>query len=301
VITAGFPPGRSKGSRKAHRKCADVMDTLELTATQKQRLRELGGEEFVHLTFLGVNEREKKFGDIQLALERKNKEELLRLLRSTRKPAIRQIEREMAEALAGAGFTEVVTPSIISRDFIKRMDITEAQNLWRQIFWLDERRCLRPMLAPNLYHVMRELRRVTKPVSIFEVGSCFRKESKGREHAEEFTMLNAVELAPKMDANERLKEMIDVSLQAIGMAEYHLEEVKSEVYGETIDVLVDGVEVASAATGPHRLDRNWQVVEPWAGVGFGLERLAMVRKGCKILGHVSRSLSHLDGSSLSVM
>jgi len=275
--------------------------TSDFTETQKQRLRELGGEDFIDLSFPSANEREKKFDEIELALARKNKEDLLRLLTSTKRPVLRQIEREIVQALDDAGFTEVVTPSIISREFIIRMGITEAHDLWRQIFWLDARRCLRPMLAPNLYHLMRELRRISKPVSIFEVGSCFRKESKGREHSEEFTMLNAVELAPQKNATERLKEMIDISLRAVGMTEYRLQEVESEVYGKTVDVVVKGVEVASGATGPHMLDRNWLVIDPWAGVGFGLERLAMVRKPSKILGHVSRSLSHLDGSSLSIM
>jgi len=271
------------------------------TETQKQRLIEIGGEELIDLSFLTTSEREQKFDEIELALVRRNKEGLLRLLTSTRRPVLRQIEREMAQALIEAGFTEVVTPSIISREFIIRMGITEAHDLWKQIFWLDAKRCLRPMLAPNLYHVMRELRRISKPVSIFEVGSCFRKESKGREHSEEFTMLNAVELAPKKSASERLKEMIDISLRSVGMTDYRLQKVESEVYGETVDVVVKEVEVASGAIGPHALDRNWSVIEPWAGVGFGLERLAMVRKPSKILGHVSRSLSHLDGSSLSVM
>ena len=156
------------------------------------------------------------------------------------------------------------------------------------------------MLAPGLYHVMRELRKISKPVSIFEIGSCFRKESKGREHAEEFTMLNAVELAPKKDPRERLKEMIEIILQGVGISEYRLQEVESEVYGKTFDIVVKGIEVASGATGPHELDKKWLVIDPWAGVGFGLERLVMVRKKCKNLGHVSRSLSYLNGASLSV-
>lgn len=274
---------------------------LEFTTTQKQRLRELGGEDFIDLTFPSADKRDKQFDEVELALVRKNKKDLLGLLTSTRRPVVKQIELEMVQALVDSGFTEVVTPSIISREFITCMGLTEAHDFWRQIFWLDSRRCLRPMLAPNLYHVMRDLRKISSPVSIFEVGSCFRKESKGREHAEEFTMLNAVELAPHENASERLKEIIDISLKAVGMRDYRLQEVESEVYGETVDVVVKGVEVASGATGPHALDRKWSVIDPWAGVGFGLERLAMVRRPCKILGHVSRSISHLDGSSLSVM
>lgn len=273
---------------------------LEFTETQKQRLTDLGGQDS-ELRFSNAAERDKKFDEIELALVKKNKEQLMKLLNSTRRPMLKQIERELTQALTDAGFTEVVTPSIISREFITRMGITENHALWKQIFWVDSRRCLRPMLAPNLYHVMRELRRIATPVSIFEVGSCFRKESKGHEHTEEFTMLNAVELAPRKNAKERLKEIVDVSLRSVGTTNYEFRKAESEVYGETVDVLVNDIEVASGATGPHVLDGNWQVIDPWAGVGFGLERLAMVRKTCQNIGHVSKSLSHLDGSSLSVM
>ncbi|HYB67657.1 MAG TPA: pyrrolysine--tRNA(Pyl) ligase large subunit [Candidatus Acidoferrales bacterium] len=279
--------------------CGNLAD-IEFTETQKQRLTDLGGEE-LDLRFSNAAEREKKFDEIELALVKTNKEHLLKLLKSTRRPMLRQIERELTQALVDAGFTEVVTPSIISREFITRMGITEGHALWRQVFWIDPMRCLRPMLAPNLYHIMRNLRRISTPVSIFEVGSCFRKESKGREHAEEFTMLNVVELAPRSNAIERLKEIVDVSLKSVGTTNYELRKAKSEVYGETIDVVVNDIEVASGATGPHVLDGNWQVIDPWAGVGFGLERLAMIRNPCRNIGHVSRSLSYLDGSSLNVM
>jgi phenylalanyl-tRNA synthetase alpha chain len=280
--------------------CVNLVD-LELTETQKQRLTELGGEGLTDLRFPNATERDKKFDEIELTLVNKNKQGLVKLLGSTRRPTLRQIERELAQALVDAGFTEVMTPSIISRESIMRMGLTESHDLWKQIFWVDSKRCLRPMLAPSLYHVMKKLHRISTPVSIFEVGSCFRKESKGREHAEEFTMLNAVELAPQKDPIERLKEIVDISLTAVGMTNYRFKKVESEVYGETIDVVVDDIEVASGATGPHVLDRNWLVIDPWAGVGFGLERLAMVRKRCKNLSHVGRSLSHLDGYSLSVM
>jgi phenylalanyl-tRNA synthetase alpha chain len=275
--------------------------SLEFTETQKQRLKKLGDEELVGSRFLNATERDEKFDETERVLVKKNKEGLLRLLKSTRKPLLRQIERELSQALTDAGFTEVMTPSIISKEFITRMGITESHSLWKQIFWIDSRRCLRPMLAPNLYHVMRELRRISTPVSIFEVGSCFRKESKGREHAEEFTMLNAVELAPRKSPSERLKEIVDVGLRAVGTPNYRFQKVQSEVYGETLDVLANDIEVASGAIGPHELDKKWLVIDPWAGVGFGLERLAMVRRITNNIGHVGRSLNHLDGSSLSVM
>jgi len=277
------------------------MKHFGFTTSQKQRLKELDGDDYLDLTFADEGEREKSFNDIARALERKNKEDLLRLLRITRRPTLRKIEREMADTLNHAGFTEVVTPSIISKEFINRMGITESHSLWKQIFWLEQNKCLRPMLAPNLYYIMRNLRRISRPVSIFEVGSCFRKETSGRQHVEEFTMLNAVELAPDKKPMERLEEIIEIILKGIAIPNYRLERAESDVYGETIDVLVEGVEVASAATGPHQLDKYWEIFEPWAGVGFGLERLTMVRKQSKSLGHVSRSFGHLDGACLSVL
>jgi len=44
------------------------------------------------------------------------------------------------------------------------------------------------------------------------------------------------------------------------------------------DVGGDGAEVCSAAVGPNPLDGNWGIVEPWVGLGFGLERLIMVAR-----------------------
>jgi phenylalanyl-tRNA synthetase alpha chain len=274
------------------------MKALEFTTSQKQRLMELGGFDFLDLKFPSESDRETQFTEISVRLERKSKQDLLEFLKTTRKPVIRRLENEIVDGLTNAGFAEVLTPIIIPMEFIRRMGITEDHKLWKQIFWLDTKRCLRPMLAPNLYHIMRQLRRISRPVSIFEVGSCFRKETGGREHAEEFTMLNAVELAPEKDAMERLKEMVGIGLGAIGIRDYKLQEVESEVYGETVDVVVDDLEVASAAVGPHRLDRNWEIFDPWAGVGFGLERLTMVIRKSKNLGHIGRSLTHLDGSAL---
>jgi len=194
----------------------------------------------------------------------------------------------------------VNTPFIIPREFIERMEIRETHKLWKQIFWLGDGRCLRPMLAPNLYHTMKLLRKFTKPVSIFEIGPCFRKESKGRQHLEEFTMLNVVELAPDNEPFERLMEIIDIVTKTVELPHYRLKNVKSEVYGKTTDVMIGENEIASAAVGPHPLDKKWGIFEAWAGVGFGVERLAMVKMDTKRIRHVARSLTYLDGASLDV-
>lgn len=276
------------------------MKDLRFTLSQKRRLKELGADGYVNLIFKNEKERDNAFDNLARTWERKHKEALLNLLRITKKPLIRQLESKLIEALTSAGFVEVSTPLIISREFVERMEISETHKLWKQIFWLGDGRCLRPMLAPNLYHIMRSLRKFTKPVSIFEVGPCFRKESKGRENIEEFTMLNVVELAPDNEPLERLKEIINIVTKTVELPHYRMKNVKSEVYGKTMDVIVDENEIASAVVGPHPLDKNWGIFEAWAGVGFGIERIAMVKMDTKRIRHVARSLTYLDGASLDV-
>ncbi len=276
------------------------MKDFRFTLSQKRRLKELGADSYVNLTFKNEKERDSVFDKLARTLERKHKEALLNLLKITKRPLIRRLESKLIGALTSAGFVEVNTPFIIPREFIERMEISETHKLWKQIFWLGDGRCLRPMLAPNLYHIMRSLRKFTKPVSIFEVGPCFRKESKGREHIEEFTMLNVVELAPDNEPFERLKEIINIVTKTVELPHYRLKNVKSEVYGKTMDVIVDENEIASAAVGPHPLDKNWGIFEAWAGVGFGIERMTMVKMDTKRIRHIARSLTYLDGSSLDV-
>ena len=72
------------------------------------------------------------------------------------------------------------------------------------------------------------------------------------------------------------------------------------MYGETIDVLVNGTEVASASYGPHKLDRDNGVVMPWTGVGMGLERLVQQINGESNIKRVGRSLVYLDGVRLDI-
>jgi phenylalanyl-tRNA synthetase alpha chain len=276
------------------------MKDFRFTLSQKRRLKELGADGYVNITFKNEKERDNAFDNLARTWERKHKEALLNLLKITKKPLIRQLESKLIEALTSAGFVEVSTPLIISREFIERMEISETHKLWKQIFWLGDGKCLRPMLAPNLYHIMRSLRKFTKPVSIFEIGPCFRKESKGRENIEEFTMLNVVELAPDNEPLERLKEIINIVTKTVELPHYRMKNVKSEVYGKTMDVIVDENEIASAVVGPHPLDKNWGIFETWAGVGFGIERIAMVKMDTKRIRHVARSLTYLDGASLDV-
>lgn len=162
---------------------------------------------------------------------------------------------------------------------------------------------MRPMLAPNLYQVMGELHRITrKPVKIFEAGSCFRKESQGAQHMNEFTMLNLVELDSVKDGEQmdRLRALAKGAMDAVGIDKYELVTESSGVYLETLDIVADGLELASGAYGPHPLDAAWGIFEPWVGLGLGLERIAMVKGQYQTIKRAGKSIAYVDGIPLKL-
>jgi len=181
------------------------------------------------------------------------------------------------------------------------MSIGESHELAKQVFWVDENRCLRPMLAPNLYYLLRELVKVwEKPVRIFEVGPCFRRDSAGKHHLNEFTMLNLVELGlPEKTKTERFEELAALVMRTAGIQNYEFRRHQSEVYGETID-LDSTVELASGVIGPNPLDSRWEVVDNWVGIGVGLERLIMVSEKYQNIQRAGRALVYLDGIRLNI-
>jgi phenylalanyl-tRNA synthetase alpha chain len=160
------------------------------------------------------------------------------------------------------------------------------------------------MLAAHLYCLLQKLLRVwDKPVKIFEIGPCFRKESGGSQHAKEFTMLNLVEAGLPIDRREaRMRELALLVAESAGIKDWYLETTHSEVYGHTIDILCgpQKIEVGSGAMGPHVLDSAWRVSDAWVGIGFGLERLIMAAAGDDSLRRWGRSLSYLDGIRLNI-
>jgi phenylalanyl-tRNA synthetase alpha chain len=210
----------------------------------------------------------------------------------------------LTEVLNANGFVQVTTPTIMSKGLLAKMSIDDQHPLVSQIFWLGKDRCLRPMLAPHLYFVLKDLLRLwEKPVRIFEIGSCFRKESQGAHHANEFTMLNLVEMGLESDARQkRLEELAALVTEAAGVEEFVFQPVDSTVYGETIDVLAgeDRLEIGSSAMGPHVLDQAWQITDAWVGIGFGLERLLMVAENIKSMGRLGKSLGYLDAIRLNI-
>ncbi|MCJ7630711.1 MAG: pyrrolysine--tRNA(Pyl) ligase large subunit [Longimicrobiales bacterium] len=253
--------------------------------------------------FEDQTQRDRAFLELEGTLSKMRKKELEEMRRVHGRPGLCRQETTLVEALVGAGFVQVTTPTILSRGLLAKMGVTEAHDLFKQIFWLDRDRCLRPMLAPHLYYVIKDLLRLwEKPIGIFEVGSCFRKDSEGARHSSEFTMLNLCEFGlPEEDRSRRVREMAELVIRAAGIDDYRLEEAESTVYGETMDVVsTDGLELGSGAMGPHPLDHAWRITEPWVGIGFGLERLLMTVRGGDSIGRVGRSLAYLDGIPLSI-
>ena len=273
------------------------------TATQRQRLNELdAGEAAADLVFANKVSREKRFKEIERELASKNRAALQALKEESRRPLLCRLESRLAGRLTEEGFVQVVTPIILSRGMLRKMTITEEHPLNKQVFWVDRDKCLRPMLAPHLYHLLRDLRRLWgKPVRIFEIGPCFRKESEGAYHLNEFTMLNLVELGDlEGRQEERLKELAVKVMEAVGIADYRLEKDHCHVYGNTIDLVAGDLELGSGAYGPHKLDPPWGILDPWVGIGFGLERLVATIGGYSNIRRAGRSLSYLDGARLNI-
>jgi pyrrolysyl-tRNA synthetase-like protein len=278
------------------------MSGIGPTETQKQRLHELGADAgFEEKVFSNIAERDSSFKMMEKELIKKEKHHLSDLRNHNRRPAICQIEDILINKLTGEGFVQVVTPIIITKVFLEKMSIADDHSLAKQVFWLNKNSCLRPMLAPNLYYLLKQLVRLwEKPVRIFEVGPCFRKDTRGRQHLNEFTMLNLVELGlPQEKRYERLKELVSLLMRAVGIKKYQLVSKPSEVYGETIDVATD-IELCSGAMGPHSLDAAWGIIDSWVGLGFGLERLVMEIQGYQNIQRAGRSLIYLDGARLNI-
>jgi len=278
--------------------------SIALTETQKQRLRELDADTtLAEKVFSDVQERDTRFKVMEKRLVEGERERLKDLRRHHRRPAICQIEEVLSSELTKEGFVQVITPIMITKEFLDKMSITSSSPLANQVFWLSKNKCLRPMLAPNLYYLLRRLVRLwQKPIRIFEVGPCFRKDTQGSEHLNEFTMLNLVELGlPQEGRVERLRQLVSLLMAVAGIDKYQLVSQPCGVYGETMDIITDaGTELASAAMGPHPLDDAWGIVDPWVGMGIGLERLVMAKQGYQNIQRVGHSLIYLDGIRLNI-
>jgi phenylalanyl-tRNA synthetase alpha chain len=279
--------------------------SIDWTENQSKRLKELDADfDILGLRFQDKRQRTLSYRRIEKSLVKKNRQQLQDYRLARKRPALCRLESLLVSELLARDFVQVSTPILMARGLLEKMSIDADHPLCSQIFWVEKNRCLRPMLAPHLYYVLVDLLRLwERPVRIFEIGPCFRKETKGARHAEEFTMLNLVEMGlPEEDRERRIRDIGACLLKAAGIEAYRFETVPSEIYGITMDITVnDGtLEIGSAAMGPHQLDKPWRIHESWIGIGFGLERMLMAASNTSNLAKISRSLSYLDGIRLNV-
>jgi len=279
--------------------------TTTWTDTQAQRLKELDADPSEwDRQFESATTREQAFQKLEKQLVSAHRQRLDEFRQIHQRPALCRLESRLVDVMVKQGFAQVSTPIMMSRGLLAKMSIDADHPLNEQIYWLDKNKCLRPMLAPHLYYVLVDLLRLwDKPVRIFEVGPCFRKESKGSQHSSEFTMLNLVEMGLPVEAREeRIRELGSLVAEAAGIDDYRFETVSSEVYGDTIDIVAgkEKLEIGSSAMGPHPLDRPWRITDTWIGFGFGLERLLMAAQKSQNLAKFGRSITYLDGIRLNI-
>ncbi|MCP5101946.1 MAG: pyrrolysine--tRNA(Pyl) ligase large subunit [bacterium] len=281
------------------------MTTFGWSEVQERRLKELdAGPEEQNIQFATTTERDNAFQKLEKTLIKKARYLLKEFREKHLRPRLCRLENTLIETLIEKKFVQVTTPTIMSGNLLAKMGIDAKHPLFSQVYRVDKNKYLRPMLAPHLYYVLKDLLRLwEKPVRIFEVGSCFRKESQGSQHSTEFTMLNLVEMGLPMDQRrERLEELAALVMKTAQIDNYHFESETSAVYGETIDITAgeNKVEVGSAAMGPHPLDAAWRITDTWVGIGFGLERLLMIKENSRNLAKMGRSLAYLDGIRLNI-
>ena len=262
-----------------------------------QRLKEFGDESH-DINFSDRKERDKAFANILRETVMNNNSNIRKMISCPDRHLLSRLGTDLAEMLTENGFIELRTPLIISNASLEKMSVTEGSPFHGQVFRIDEKRCLRPMLAPNFYLIIKKLReRMDGPIRVFEIGPCFRREPQNGNHLEEFTMLTFAEMGMRTDPKERLRELFSKIMDMVGLR-YRTVADRSEVFNETLDVVVNRKEVASGAVGPHVLDKIHDINEPWCGAGFGLERLLSEALKKSSIRKVGGSLAYLNGAKI---
>jgi phenylalanyl-tRNA synthetase alpha chain len=280
-------------------------DNTVWSITQQQRLKQLGSDdELLQREFSSTAERDRVYQDVEKKLVKEAKTDLEKLLTAGGRTLLDELCSRVSDSLIAEGFVKVQTSTVISAKALEKMTITMDHPLHKQVFWIDKKKCLRPMLAPSLYSLMQDFSRLRqRPIRFFEIGSCFRKESDGASHSSEFTMLNLVEMGlPAEEREARLRELGSLVMKSAGFSSFKFESEESEVYGTTVD-MVGGphdVEIASGAMGPHPLDHEWGIHDTWVGFGIGMERLLMLLNDGDSIGRWSKNSSYLNGIYLKI-
>jgi pyrrolysyl-tRNA synthetase len=241
----------------------------------------------------------KPFRELESELVTRRKDDFQRIYADDRENYLGKLERDITKFFVDRGFLEIKSPILIPAEYVERMGINSDIELSKQVFRIDKNLCLRPMLAPTLYNYLRKLDRILPdPIKIFEIGPCYRKESDGKEHLEEFTMVNFCQMGSGC-TRENLEALIKEFLDYLEI-DFEIVGDSCMVYGDTLDIMHGDLELSSAVVGPVPLDREWGIDKPWIGAGFGLERLLKVMHNFKNIKRASRSESYYNGISTSL-
>ncbi|MBN2110544.1 MAG: pyrrolysine--tRNA(Pyl) ligase [Methanosarcinaceae archaeon] len=267
----------------------------QFSQSQKNRILSLLGPG----EMISFSKEKRSFAELESTLVAERKKDIREMYESSRENLLGKLERMITGFFVDMGFLEVKSPILIPFEYMERMGVGEDEKLSEQIFLFGDNMCLRPMLAPGLYNHLRKFDNVLPdPVRIFEIGPCYRKESDGNSHLEEFTMLNFCQMGSNC-TRENLEYLIKELLQFLGI-EFQIVADSCMVYGDTIDVMYKNMELSSAVVGPVPMDMDWGINKPWIGAGFGLERLLKAKHGFKNIKRAARSESYYNGVSINL-
>lgn len=238
------------------------------------------------------------FDVLEKELIDRRKQDVRRIYETSREDMLAALERDISEFLRKRGFMEIKSSILIPEDYLLRMGIDVKTDEDYKVFQTNGNMYLRPMLAPVLYNYLRRFDSILPdPVKIFEVGTCYRRESNSNTHLEEFTMVNFCHMGEGA-THENLMDLIDSFLTHLGI-EYTTEGDSCLVYGNTVDVMHGDMELSSAVVGPVPMDIDWGISKPWIGAGFGLERLLKAKHGFKNIKRGSRSELYYNGNYIN--
>ena len=134
---------------------------LNWTDIQRKRLVELDADATtLARTFDDTDQRNRAFQTWEKTRISVQRGQLDALRSGPRRPRLCRLETTLVETLVSHGFVQVSTPVLMSRGLLAKMAITADHPLFEQVYWVDKDKCLRPMLAPHLYYVIKDLLRL---------------------------------------------------------------------------------------------------------------------------------------------
>lgn len=247
---------------------------IEITENMKQRLEFFIKTEIEKENIKNINTM-KHAKELEIRLIETRNKELIEIYKKTKQNDLVKLEQNISSFLHKKGFLEIKSSILISKKHIELMGINPINDPNYKLFQVQENLFLRPMLAPGLYVNLKKLDKILPdPIKIFEIGKCFRRESDTKSHLEEFTMVNFCQMGK--DSDEKALMILIKELLNYLKIEYSIIKDECIVYGKTIDIMYNNLELSSAVIGPVKIDIDWGITKKWIGAGFGLERLLKV-------------------------